>query len=256
MFCIPFKRNYCGGNYLLPNTFQMKMLKTMSEKQILGLSNIQVQKIIQYRKAQEGVRLIENPVPPTYEQEIKEDVPLYSIKNLNGFSFVELKQAEAMLSAINGAMPDDVLYGRYSGSPKLRVKLSGYDKDESLIVIEKKMVYSMKVKEEAEGIDKRNDSLKKQFNQDVKDYEQYQKDVQWILDEAWDKVTSVREKYFALSRLQNSYAEYLELAEKKEEIATKFLLKANDLEEGDLEIIKGEKIVIEDYNREDSNDKS
>ena len=56
----------------------MKKLNEMTELEILALTDDQIEKIVKYRKAEEGVVLMEKPIEPSYEEEPNKDITLYT----------------------------------------------------------------------------------------------------------------------------------------------------------------------------------
>ena len=56
----------------------MKKLNEMTELEILALTDDQIEKIVKYRKAEEGVVLMEKPIEPFYEEVRNKDITLYT----------------------------------------------------------------------------------------------------------------------------------------------------------------------------------
>lgn len=222
----------------------MKTLNEMTELQILALSNEDVEKIIKYRKAQEGIKLIEEPMEPEYETELDKDVTYYSINNFSNFKFNDAKKASSVVDSLKELIKGAYFSRWNSETPKLVSKLSGYDRDQANLNIIEETSYSPAIAEEAKQITKRNGEARKIYEEQKDEYDKYCEEIQWLIDEVWNKVFEIRRKYERLQKLQTDYAEYLVLANNDEKIATAFLTKANTLSEEDIKIIKGKKIKL------------
>ncbi|RLI72257.1 MAG: hypothetical protein DRP02_02265 [Candidatus Gerdarchaeota archaeon] len=217
-------------------------MSDMTELQILALKDEQVEKILKYRKAQEGFKLLERPTEPEYEAELEKDVTFYSVGSLNGYRFTKVEEANAVSHAIREAMPSLVYYSRYSSSPRVLSKMDSYDRKEASTSVSSEKFFSPALVEAAKQIEKRNDEAKKGYAEQKAEYEKYVEDVQWLIDEVWNRVFEIRRKYEKLARLQTDYSEYLVLANNDEKIATAFMKKANAITDEELKIIKGKKI--------------
>jgi len=221
----------------------MKTLKDMTDIEILKLSDEQIAQIIKYRKAQEWIRLLEKPIEPEYEETPEKDETYYFCNQMSSFQFTNSEDVEKIIKVIKENLPTETYFDRYSWR-KLLSKVSWYERDYAEFKIDQKTEYSSAIKEEAEQIESRNNQLKKVYEKELEEYEEYKKDIQWIIDEVWNKVFEVREKYQKLLKLQNDYSQYLVLADNDEKIATSFLQNANTITDEELLIIKWDKITL------------
>lgn len=226
----------------------MKTLKNMTELEILALSDSQVEKILKYRKAEEWIALIEKPEEPSYEETPKKDITFYSVSVLDRILFKSSDVAWSIAEFINSKVDEDTYISSYWSSPKRIASLSSYEKDYANATVLSKNHYSPELCESAKQIEKRNEEKRKTYESYLEKYEIYVEEIQWLVDEVWDRVFEVRRKYTNLKKLQNDYSEYIILADKNEEIATKFLTKANSLTEEEIKIIKWKKIDIKHIN--------
>ncbi len=214
----------------------------MSEKEIFNLTDEQVDKIVKFRKAQEGLKLLQKPEEPEYEETMKKDTVFYKVNLLGNLLFKTVEQATAIVSALKGKF-DGAYFNSYgSDYPKLLSKSDSYTSREADLSISEEAHYSPAVAEAAQSIEKRNREAREKYDELNSEYEKYTEDIQWIIDEVWEKVFEVRRKYEKLARLQTDYSEYLVLANSDAKIATAFLTKANALSEEEIAIIKGEQI--------------
>lgn len=223
----------------------MKTLNEMTELQILALTNDQIEKIVKLRKAQEGFRLLAKPKQPEYEEVPEKDLTYYFVKNLNGYCFTRAEDAQAVLSSITEALPAETYYSRWNSESPIQItRLSGYDKGEAELKVESQKSYSPEIIETAAQAEKRNSEVKKTYDSAKAEYDKHIEDVQWLVDEVWNRVFEVRRKYEKLAKLQTDYAEYIVLANNDEKVATAFLKKANTISDEEEKIIKGKKIVL------------
>ena len=214
----------------------------MTDRQVLALTDREVDKLVNLRKAKDGIKLMVLPVEPDYEEKIEKDCTFYKIRNLNNFLFIDRAVAGELADGIKKHLKG-AYYARYSHNPQLISKLDVYDQREAEVTLEEEKFYSPAVMQEAGAINKRNSSAREAYEKLKSEYDKYVEDTQWIIDEIWDKVLEVRRKYQTLAALQIDYKEYLVLADGDEKIATAFLKKANPLSDEELKVVKGKKIV-------------
>ena len=222
----------------------MKTIQELSELEILKLSNKEIEKIIKYRKAQEWIKLLEKPIQPEYEDVPNKDDKYYSIKWLSNFEFNNSITAENIIKVITPILQEDWVFYKTRRNRILFNKLSWYDKDEASIKLIQEECYSSEIKELAEQIEKRNEEKKSNYNRNLEEYEKYLEDIEWLIDEVWNKVFEIRRKYERLQKLQNDYLEYLLLSENNEKIAEWFLKNVNTVNEEELIIIKWDTITL------------
>lgn len=221
----------------------MKTLNEMTELQILTLSNEDVEKLIKYRKAQEGIKLLEKPTEPTYEDVPEKDVTYYGVHNLIGYRFTSAKKASEVVDALKNAIGEGAYFSKWNSEvPKPISQLEDYYRVEAQFNIEEERSFSPAIAESAKQAEARNKEARKVYEVGLAEYNKYLEEIQWLIDETWNRVFEIRRKYERLSRLQTDYAEYLVLANNDESIATAFLNKANALTEEEVKIIKGKRI--------------
>lgn len=221
----------------------MKKLTEMKELEILALTDDQIEKIVKYRKAEEGVVLMEKPIEPSYEEEPNKDITLYTSSWLN-WIFFESSNIVQEINLSFEKLIDSAYKSRYGNEPKKISSLTSWEKDEATIQLKTDTYYSASILEMAEQIKKRNNEKRKNYERLQKDYDWYIESAKWIIDEVWDKVFETRRKYERLANLQNSYSEYKVLADGNEEIAMNFLKKAHVISSDEESLITGGKINL------------
>lgn len=221
----------------------MKKLNDMTELEILALTDDQIEKIVKYRKAEEGVVLMEKPIEPEYEQEPNKDISLYTSSWLN-WIFFESSSIVQELNSYFEKLIDSSYKSRYGNEPKKISSLTSWEKDEATIQLKTDTYYSANILEVAEQIKKRNDEKRRNYERLQKDYDGYIEDAKWIIEEVWDKIFEIRRKYERISVLQNSYSEYKILADGNEEIAMNFLKKAHVITSDEESLITWDRVVF------------
>lgn len=215
----------------------MKKFNELTVDEILALTDEQIEKIIKYRKAEEGIKLLEKPTEPEYEEEMKKDISIYSLKWLEHLVFYNIEDAELLSKSIKNNLKN-WFYKNYNWSIKSVNTLDSYDRDRFSFVVLEELHFSPEKAEQAKQIEKRNEELRNKYNKLLNEYNAYIEDIQWLIDEVWNKIFEVRRKNQEILRLKNCYSEYLVLANWDEEIATNFLKKAEKVTEEDLILIK------------------
>lgn len=221
----------------------MKKINEMTELEILALTDDQIEKIVKYRKAEEGVVLMEKPIEPSYEEEPNKDITLYTSSWLSWIHFESSSIVQELNSTFEKLI-DSAYYSRYSGDPKKVSSLTSWEKDSASIQLKTDTYYSASILEIAWQIKKRNDEKRVNYERLQKDYDWYIENAQWIIDEVWNKVFETRRKYQRLANLQNSYSEYKILADGNEEIAMNFLKKAHAITSDEEALITWIKITF------------
>jgi hypothetical protein len=209
----------------------VKNLNELSDQEILELSDPQIEKIIQYKMAEEGIKLFKKPIEPEYEEEKEKDLVFWKIDGLS-FLFANqedavtiaeqllLKQKNMFTDTWDSSTPKSLETDRdYSGNVRERFHISNV------------MYYSQERHAEATITVKQNKKAKETYDKLLKEYEEAYEASQYIRDEVWNKVFEIRDKYTNFDRLKNLFSQYLELAEKNEEIAWNFLKKAEIVDE-------------------------
>lgn len=222
----------------------MKNINDLSEQEILELSYDDIQNMVKFKMAEEGIKLITYPAKPIYYEVQKPSTKVYYCPllghKLSFTSLDELTKVLEVLAGCNTICSVDSNYELPDGSKyfiKPSIENANYSSDggDSILSV---TAFGRQEYVDIKGMMTENIKFKKAFDASVKEYETAVKESQWILDDITEKVDSVRNKYDTLNRYTYKFKnEYLPLADNKEDVAMKFLDKAYGLSEEQKEYV-------------------
>lgn len=205
----------------------MKTINEMSEKEILSLTGEQLETLVKIRMAQEGIKILSEPVKPEYLPIAEPDVLAYDVEGYNLiFTDIETAQkASQFILELKDKLKKEV-YGRHY---QLKTLTSGDDRSYHLRDVGKiqpKKFYSKKLLAEMEDSFSANERTKKQYDTLLAEYTDNYNSAASIREEIYDRYNEVVDKYSNMERMKSKYSEYLTLAENDSTIAMNFLKKA------------------------------
>lgn len=214
----------------------MKKINELTEQEILNLSSEEIDKMVKFRMAEEGIKFIDYPEKPKYHEVSKPTTKAYYCHLLGpNLSFTDIKELYSVLEVINGCKSICSVYSNYDlpeghkNYMKTKVENASWS-NESPDTITPITVYTHKEYSEIKEKLKENAKNKTEFQAKVKEYDGAINDAQWVRDEVMDRVNKVVSKYDKLNTYIYCFNnEYLPLADNNEEIAMKFLDKAYSL---------------------------
>ena len=209
----------------------MKNFEDLTEQEILNLSHDDVEKYVNLKKANEGIKLIEAPEIPKYKDIPGKDMVVY-VCGLFGDSllFKDLSELQNILEIIRNSKNIGSSSSRHGSDNSFFSGLTNEYSFDCWDEIKTKKYYSPELYKKIKDDKKNNDSMKQKYESYYKDYEINQKESNWISKYLFDKYYEVQDKYNTLNSYCNQMKEtYMSLAEDKEEIAIKFLVKAHSL---------------------------
>jgi len=206
----------------------MKKLNEMSELEINNLTKEQVEKLIKLAKLENGIKLLEYPKTPLYEECEKPNVQTYKNPFFYSFNFTDKKELEEFNNFICNCK--SVCRVDYNGNSnyKFTKSISIEDKTES------EMVYDSETYRNIVEKIKSNSILKKQYDSLLSEYKENQSLSEDIVSEITTKVYDIKNKYYKLNNYCSLFKnDYMPLSENKEKTAIAFFEKAYDLSETD-----------------------
>lgn len=218
----------------------MKKINELTEQEIRNLSCDDIELLIKFRKAEEGVKFITKPEKPEYFEIPGKDLTVYQAKFLgNSLSFNDIEDMNKLITLIKNSKGSfKIDYGvdsTYYANPKLYPYSGEWDE------ITSQSVYSYKLYQEVKNLILQNKSLEDKYKKELKEYQTSFDDSEWIEKEIRDKVYEVQNKYEQLETYYRLFKnEYLPLADNDTSIAIKFMNKAYSLNDEQKEYIFNE----------------
>lgn len=193
----------------------MKRLEELTEQDILALQDSEIEALIKFECANEGVKFEPAPSEPELQEVPEAETSMYYVDYL---AFETKEQAQAYLDLIKNAYKTDyVVYGmNYLKKKNCREN------------IEVQYFYSSKeVADIATKVYKSNESLEKSHKEDMKLWTESRATYNEIVSKVYDRVGDVRQKYSEMNHFLSIFTrEYLPLANNDADMAMSFLKKA------------------------------
>ena len=217
----------------------MKKINELTEKEILNLSEEEIQKMIKLRLAEEGIKIMDLPKKPELFEITKPDTIVYQITALGeSISFADINEANSVLDLLlkcSSIGRVDYDYNKLGSDYKYFEKgktMRYYDSNG--LEIKSLSVYSMKLYAEITDFAVQNKKMQEQVEKEIKEYNEINAECSDIISEIRERVSDVKTKYDRLNtlifKLKN---DYLPLADNNQEIAMNFLKKAYSISNED-----------------------
>lgn len=201
----------------------MKSIYNMSKEEILGLSAEQIETLIDYECALQGIPLLpDQPVPPTCS-EIIPDSTVYAIDN---FVFTSLVDASQVMQAIGAAALYRISYpggGNYTDKVLQPVNPSNYYYPK----IETHAVFSQEYWEKVKVSKQINEQANQTYESALEEYNSKLSRRQAVVDDITELVELTHQEARQQDALITEFYRYLKLAEGNPSIALNFLISAH-----------------------------
>jgi len=204
----------------------MTPFKDLTDKEILSLSDAQIDNYILLAKAEAGIKLLEYPVEPKYTAVTLPDITMY-YSSMIGDEVGSTKQED--IHKLNTLLKTMVVLRRQYKSVK---NTNGYayvaaTRDNNEATLSSISLYSEKLYSTIEPIDTKNKQLKAEYDKLLKEYKDNDNLAKDIVDEIRDKVSAVVNNHNNIVNAYNlTVNTYLPLAEGNIVVAVKFLRNA------------------------------
>ncbi len=215
----------------------MKNINELTENEILALTDEDISKMINYKKAEEGFKFMDYPICGKKHPITNPDKQVYNcILMGNNVSFTdiqELNKLVKLLQSFKTMCSINYSYQYLNNGDKYYIEdgiqTSEYNHDH-WSKIESKAVYTNRSYTAIKDSLKLNNQIETKFKKELNDYNDNKDKSNWITNEVNDRVNEVKDKYYKL----NNYCEmfkndYLPLSDNDETIAMKFITKAYNL---------------------------
>jgi len=204
----------------------MKYIDNLTDKEVLALSDKNIESIIKLYKAEEGIKIVGQPEKPEYLDIPKPTHKVYYVKfGWEKYCCADLIELEKFVNYFNDInnlrkISDKDFNDNYS------TRVQFIEGINETINIESTLVYTAEEIIELTDKFQHNAKLIKNYQTLLDEYNENIKEAQFIQDEIWDKINEINEKYAKLERYKSLFIDYLQLAQDNEEIAIGFLHKA------------------------------
>lgn len=212
----------------------MKKISELTEKEIYALTPDEVALMIKLRKAEEGIRLIEKPLAPSYFNVPEPDRVIYSCFLFGDtLVFEDVEEINTVISAISKANSKRCVeydWNKATSDHKyIKNELKGgYGTKWDTVTTVR--VYSPELYLQVAEQIAQNKKMKDKYEADLKEYDGKIKEALWVESEINDRVSEIQEKFWKMEDYARRFKlDYLPLSENNEEVAMKFLNKAYSL---------------------------
>lgn len=214
----------------------MKKIDELTEQEILNLSSEDIDKMIKFRMAEEGIKFIEYPAKPEFFEVPKPTTKAYYCHLLGQkISFTSIDELNSLLEVLNNCKSICSIESNYDLPEgykyymKAKVENASYS-SEAPDTITPLTTYTHKEYCEIKEQLKENTKNKNDFQSKLKEYEAAINDAKWIEDEIKGRVSEVNEKYWKLESFCRKFKfDYMPLSSENETIAMNFMDKAYSL---------------------------
>lgn len=205
----------------------MKKITEMSDAEIIILTNEELETLIKFDMAQQGIKIIEKPKEPEYISIPEKDKTVFTVSGTD-LIFEDRQHAQAIsdtLLAIRGESFKSSYNSDYNLRYIKKTKLDRYDYDK-IGTISSESYYKKETVDNIEENVKANNKLKKQYENEFADYQEAYDSAKNIREDIYNayEVACVKQRNMIL--MKSKFSDYLKLANQDQEIAMNFLKKA------------------------------
>jgi len=211
-------------------------IEEMNSKEVLALSESDLERLKKLALAEAGVKIIEKPIEPELEVMPEKEETWYKVDDINYILFKTEEDAKKICDAINSV---DVYSQGYGSNEIVKIKTDYYNnKIIHNVIAEKK--YSARQISEVKEIESRNKTLQDNYELLRKEYNDNYESYSEIVDKISNKYLSIVQKYAEFDRLYSKYLEYKEIDKTK---AMEFFEKAYTVTDECKEYIKEKELI-------------
>lgn len=209
----------------------MKQITELSEAEILQLTTEQINKMIQFKMAEAGIKILTKPVEPTYQELPKKTILLYDVSGIT-YLFSDKLIAEDEGQALQAAS-SKMKSSTYVGNDYTHKKVKNLDEYDlkNIGKVTEVLLYSTDDAIQANEISKINKERKKEYETLLSEFKANETEADYIRIDIWDIVKKVQAKHSHMADMKYEYERYLDLAEGNKKIALNFLKKAYSIDE-------------------------
>lgn len=201
----------------------MKLIDQMTHKEIIALGREDIERMIVYICATEGIKLLPEPVKPD-KPAIEPDLVAYQLDDYYSFDRNVLNE----IAVIFAKHRHSILKENYNWSVGSQNKKLSYDEYhvDKMAHVKLTKVFSEKLFAEVEGRLRLHKEAVEAYNADLKEYEAAKKQREDATDWVWAKYNEAMDIERTFTRLLSAYNEYVTIAGGDYDMAMTFLKKA------------------------------
>lgn len=191
----------------------------LSESEALALSPEQIEFLIKYGCAEEGIRWLPEPVKPEpFKPEY--DCEVYEVHGMYFASFEAAEEIKQVLNDVSNEMRK-LDYDWQKGSKYKYCNEGTYS-----FSVEKVKCFTPERYAKLGAEMQRHETEQRKYETLLKEYQEEQKKVQRVKDYIYDKIDEHKQRAYTREKSCNDYREYLKLASGNVETARRFFEKA------------------------------
>jgi len=223
----------------------MKQITELTEKEILALTDEQLENMVQYKMAEEGIKILEYPQKPEFNKIPQKDESAFTIGGLT-YPITNKRAAEEISAVIskNREYFSNTEYSPNDYSVKFLKPADDY-LFEKVGSLAKEDFYSAETARQIADDKKANKEIEQAYQVELNEYnEAYErrKEIEVVI---YGKFREVVDKFREMERLKAKYEQYLQLADGNEKTAMKFLKNAYNVSYEAEYFVKGEEAPVE-----------
>lgn len=200
----------------------MRSIENLTDTELLALTDEEVTSHIRLRKAEEGIRILPEPVLPALKEIAGPDIQVFEIA---GYAFHEREKAEEIANVINKHVPQStsIDYDYYRGDGKYRYTKAN---NTALVSVAVEQVYSPTKYSEIRDAVESNKRIQESYNKVKREYDDETDKAADIVSAIYDRIQGARDMANEVENHKLNIGNYLELAQGDVEVAWNFFKKA------------------------------
>ncbi len=224
----------------------MPYIDTLSDAEILALTDEQVGKIIKLKLAEGGIKIISKPEEPEYHNIPEGNEVLFQVTGVSAlFSDRTVASQIAEKLKENRSCLKETSYSHdYNYKFQKDFNLDYYGKPEPISIMEVR-VFSKDLLTSIKEDVKSNEQIKKSYEERKKEYESVNSQAENIKEEVWSRVYEIRQKQAEKESSYARFLEYLALTESDKNKAMVFYKKAYNPDEQTIQFIESKMLEQE-----------
>lgn len=200
----------------------IKAFEQLTDKELLELTDEQIDWYVKLKKAENGVRILVEPIVPEYQSVPETDMTLYCV---SGHCFLDQNVAMEIAKAINAHVVDSfrVDYDYYGSGSEYKY---GKHDDTRMEDVEVKRVYQKATYDSINSVLVSNKKIKERYEALLSEYNQENDKSKELIDRIYTTISSARERVEQFSQYKIRIVEYLRLSNGDVDVAWNFFDKA------------------------------
>lgn len=203
----------------------MRSIETYDDDELETIEDTEVENIIRWECAEEGVKFLNPPEPKNFEEIVipKDD----EVFEIDGLYFRDEALAEELAQWLR-KNKKHIYETDYDGDYEYQyvVPLGAKGWGDKNFIVERKQFYKREVLREKDTILKQRKIEKERFEEENEQYKKSHKDFQRISEYVWGRVLAARTRARARERFRSTLEEYKQIAKGDLETARRFFEKA------------------------------